>query len=247
MRVIGVVDLLDSEAVRAEAGDRSRYRPIASVAGAPVRGDPVALARLYLERFGLHELYVADLDAILGKTPQETLVRRLGSLGVPLWLDAGTTTVDGARSAIQPGVTHLIVGLETLSSFTALDEMCAAIREPDIAFSLDLKRGEPLTRPDGECTAEAIAARAAAAGIGAMIVLDLSRVGTGSGPDFEMIAHIRRSAPTTTLLAGGGTRGLDDLVRLAQAGCDGALVATALHDGRLTADDVRQALSRLEP
>jgi phosphoribosylformimino-5-aminoimidazole carboxamide ribotide isomerase len=43
------------------------------------------------------------------------------------------------------------------------------------------------------------------------------------------------------LLAGGGVRGYEDLARLADAGCDGALVATALHDGRLCAADVASA------
>jgi uncharacterized protein related to proFAR isomerase len=34
--------------------------------------------------------------------------------------------------------------------------------------------------------------------------------------------------PGLTLLAGGGVRGTEDLEKLAGAGCDGALVATAL-------------------
>jgi phosphoribosylformimino-5-aminoimidazole carboxamide ribotide isomerase len=38
------------------------------------------------------------------------------------------------------------------------------------------------------------------------------------------------------IVAGGGVRGLGDLESLAAAGCDGALVASALHDGRLTAE-----------
>ena len=45
--------------------------------------------------------------------------------------------------------------------------------------------------------------------------------------------RVRRAVPDVALLAGGGVRGPEDLQRLADAGCDGALVATALHDGRL--------------
>ncbi len=44
--------------------------------------------------------------------------------------------------------------------------------------------------------------------------------------------------PGVTLLAGGGVRNADDLRRLKASGCDAALVATALHDGRITAADV---------
>jgi phosphoribosylformimino-5-aminoimidazole carboxamide ribotide isomerase len=75
--------------------------------------------------------------------------------------------------------------------------------------------------------------------VSAVIVLDLARVGEATGPDVAMVTRVRASAPGTTLIAGGGIRDLADLVRLAEAGCDGALVATALHDGRIGAEDVR--------
>ena len=45
--------------------------PIESVAGEAVpRGDAKALARCYVERFGLERVYVADLDAIERRAPQ---------------------------------------------------------------------------------------------------------------------------------------------------------------------------------
>ena len=40
------------------------------------------------------------------------------------------------------------------------------------------------------------------------------------------------------LYAAGGVRGLADLTGLAQVGAAGALVATALHDGSLSAADI---------
>jgi phosphoribosylformimino-5-aminoimidazole carboxamide ribotide isomerase len=59
---------------------------------------------------------------------------------------------------------------------------------------------------------------------------------------------VREAVADMTLVAGGGVRGVDDLARLADTGCDGALVATALHDGRIRAADVhtvrRHILSR---
>jgi len=242
MKVIGVLDLLANRAVHARAGDRAHYRPVEAVAGSPIdAGDALALAFTYRDRLRLRELYVADLDAILGQAPQQALVRRLSALGVPLWLDAGITSIDQARSAIDLGVAHLIVGLETLPSFEVFRDVCAALDRHRVAFSLDLRHGEPIRSPDGERLPEAIAARAAAAGAAAVIVLDLGRVGTGNGPDCAAITRIRHAVPDTILIAGGGIRGLDDLIRLAGSGCDGALVATALHDGRLGAAQVAAA------
>jgi phosphoribosylformimino-5-aminoimidazole carboxamide ribotide isomerase len=67
-------------------------------------------------------------------------------------------------------------------------------------------------------------------------------VGRGTGT-LELVRRLRLSHPRLEITAGGGVRGVDDLRQLAEAGCDAALVASALHDGRITAKDVGQALA----
>ncbi|MGH9260293.1 MAG: hypothetical protein ACRD08_10435 [Acidimicrobiales bacterium] len=46
------------------------------------------------------------------------------------------------------------------------------------------------------------------------------------------------------MLAGGAVGGASDIERAAAAGCDGVLVATALHDGRLRAADLEAVRRR---
>jgi HisA/HisF family protein len=247
MRVIGVVDLLAGRAVHARAGRRESYSPVQTIAGCPIEpGDARALARTYAERLGLAELYVADLDAILGGAPQDSLVAAVAEVA-PMWLDAGVSSADGAQHALGLGAARVVVGLETLPSYDALRRICAVVGGDRVAFSLDLREGEPVVAtgahggvPPGE-PAHKVAARAAAAGAGSVIVIDLARVGTGRGLDLDLIARVRDAVPGGTLLAGGGVRGREDLARLADAGCDGALVATALHDGALDAAAVAAA------
>jgi uncharacterized protein related to proFAR isomerase len=43
------------------------------------------------------------------------------------------------------------------------------------------------------------------------------------------------------LAVAGGVRGLTDLAAVAAAGCDAALIATALYDGRILAADIANA------
>jgi phosphoribosylformimino-5-aminoimidazole carboxamide ribotide isomerase len=248
MRVIGVLDLIAGRAVHARGGQRERYAPVAPAAGAAfAAGDALALARAYVDHLGIRELYVADLDTIAGATAagsQDTLVAALAAVGAPLWLDAGVSSTDRARHALALGAAKVVVGLETLRSYDALETICGAIGGGRVAFSLDLREGQPVFAAGASGLlsqaepAHVIAARAAAAGAGAVIVIDLARVGSGRGVDVSVIAAVRKAAPQLTLLAGGGVRGIDDLARLAQAGCDGALVATALLDGRLDAGAV---------
>ena len=245
MRIIGVIDLKDGVAVHAKGGDRGSYAPVVESAGSRIDGDPLALARTYLRKIGLTEIYIADLDAIQIAAPQDGIVRRIGELGARLLVDGGVTTAEQARRVASYGAQTVIVGLETLPSFTPLGDICAAKDETSIAFSLDLRNGVPVSSDPAVAASspEDAASHAHAAGVDAVIVLDLARVGRGEGPAFDVMRRIRMAVPGISLLAGGGVRHVDDLRRLAELGCDGALVATALHEGRLTAADVSAATS----
>lgn len=245
MRVIPVLDLKGGRAVQARGGRRETYAPVRSRL-AWVEGDALALARAYRDALGCDEWYVADLDAITGGAPQHELLGSIARLGSRLLVDAGSTTPEGALETIAAGATRVVVGLETLCSFGALAAIVLAVGEERVVFSLDLRQGEPVVRagasPTG--TPAALVDQGASAGVRALIVLDLARVGTGSGIDLELVRGIRRGHPDLELLAGGGVGDVSDIERLAEAGCDGVLVATALHDGRLKAADLEAVCGR---
>jgi phosphoribosylformimino-5-aminoimidazole carboxamide ribotide isomerase len=244
MRLIGVVDLLAGRAVHARAGRRETYQPVGAISGSPIEpGNAAALARVYIERFGLDGLYVADLDAIEGRRPQWTSVDTLASLGAPLWLDAGVSSLEQAHAALGRGATRVIVGLETLRSEAALADICRHAGKERVVFSLDLRDGAPMTTIPSMSGLDAlsIATLAAEAGAGTLIVIDLARVGTGAGPDVGLVGRLCDAVPRVAVLAGGGIRDRDDIARLAGAGCDGVLLATALQNGRIGPDDVTAA------
>ena len=235
-QVLGVVDVRHGLAVRARGGRREEYAPIDRVAGDVIpRGDAKALARTYVERFGVGGLYLADLDAIEGRQPQVALTRAIASIGASLWLDAGIASADDACRALDCGATRVIVGLETLPSFQVLASIGKEAGQHRVAFSLDLRNRQPITRaPElARQQPQELVARAVDAGADTVIVLDLARVGTGRGLDFQLIARLRAVARSVRLFAGGGVRGVADLEHLKNAGCNGALVASALLDGEL--------------
>jgi phosphoribosylformimino-5-aminoimidazole carboxamide ribotide isomerase len=247
VRILGVLDLAGGRAVRARAGRREQYVPVRDIAGAEIAaGDAVALAMTYRDQFGIDELYVADLDAITGGQPQQHLTSTIARIA-PVWLDAAIASEDAARAALESGAAGVIVGLETLGSFGALAEISTAAGRERTAFSLDLRDGRPLHPPGllpSDTPVASIAARAADAGVTAIILLDLARVGTGSGLDAALVEQVRTAAPHISLLAGGGIRGPEEVSRLAGAGCDGVLVASAIHDGFITPADVAALRTR---
>jgi phosphoribosylformimino-5-aminoimidazole carboxamide ribotide isomerase len=240
MKVIPVIDLKGGIVVRGVAGRREDYRPIVSqLVSKPT---PRAVAEAFVERFGFREVYIADLDAIAGREPNYVAYREILGCGLTLWIDAGVGALDQAHALLHlPG--YLIVGLESLESPDELARIIAACGSDRIVFSLDLKAGRPLTRVGAWQHAEplAIVAAAVKSGMRRMIVLDLADVGVGGGTGtLELVRQLLSRYPQLEITAGGGVRGVDDLRRLAAAGCSSALVASALHDGRLTPEETQE-------
>jgi phosphoribosylformimino-5-aminoimidazole carboxamide ribotide isomerase len=145
-----------------------------------------------------------------------------------------------AAALLAEGAARVVVGLETLPTFGALQAVAGAIGPERIVFSLDLRDGQPVLAPGAPHHGSPLElARAAeAAGASALLVLDFARVGARHGPAVGVTRAVRGALPDIELLVGGGVRTREDLELLADAGCDAALLATALHDGRVERGDL---------
>jgi phosphoribosylformimino-5-aminoimidazole carboxamide ribotide isomerase len=238
MRVIPVIDLKGGAAVHAVRGERERYRPLSSriVEGS----DPVRLTRAVRDRFGLDELYVADLDAIAGGPGDADALAALAR-EARVMVDAGAADATAVERLLALGAARVVIGTETLPAPDAFARLRAELPDAPLVLSLDLRGGRtisPNAALAGHGPAEALA-RLADAGAREAIVLDLARVGSGEGPDVALLRELRSRLPDVRLLAGGGVRHAADLRALAEAGAAGALVATALHGGAIGADELR--------
>jgi phosphoribosylformimino-5-aminoimidazole carboxamide ribotide isomerase len=241
MRVVGVLDLMGGVVVRGVGGRREHYLPV--VSGLCPSAEPLAVATALRDRFGINELYLADLDAIAGAAPAMAVYARLKSADFPLWVDAGLRQEHQGRELADAGIDAVVAGLETLAGPDVLAALVKGLGSR-VVFSLDLRGGIPLRKalPRGVWAATdpwGIATEAIARGVNRLLVLDLARVGMGQGTGTEQLcARLAATSPGVELAAGGGVRGPDDLRRLQQAGVTVVLLASALYDGRLTRDDL---------
>ena len=227
-----MLDLARGQVVRGVRGERAAYRPIVStlVAGS----DPLHIAAALLPsptsgRANTTPLYVADLDAIQGRTAQIETLRRLLGLrdDLCLWLDAGLPDVaagDALRDALG-------AGRERLRLVYGSESMAASGASPGLAddaqaiLSLDCRLQRPLD-PAGLWARPALWPRT-------VIVMTLDRVGAATGPDLSTLGRLRALAPDRAWVGAGGVRDRDDLRAAARSGASAWLVASALHDGTL--------------
>ena len=240
MRVFPVIDIKGGLVVRGVAGERDSYRPV------QCRLTPshavVDVAEALRREFDLSELYVADLDAILDDAPHIELYRQLAARGFQLTVDAGLRDIQRAATLFAAGVQSVVAGLETIPGPQLLRELAGEFGPGRVLFSLDLKHGRPLFAPDAEFPSTEpleVAGAAYEAGIRHMIVLDLAAVGTGTGlSTLPLCRGIQDRIPDVQVITGGGIRNADDLRELRQSGLHGVLIATALHNGSITRDDL---------
>ncbi len=246
-KVLPVLDLMRGHVVRGVAGDRRRYRPL------DVESEPVHVVQCLRERFGpsLANCYVADLDALQGKAPQHALLVELLRAEAPrrLWLDAGlrgVADVDAWNAAIPVDChrrVNFVIALETIRSWADLNQIVSAVGGDQLLLSLDLVHGRVRspTASIAASTPGTIARRVIDAGIKRLIVLDIAQVGMRQGiSTLDLCRELARLEPSPQLITGGGVRSVEDLVEIRDAGCTGALVATALHDKSITADQLAQ-------
>ena len=248
MRIIPVLDIAGGVAVHARGGDRSRFAPVESALAPDHPGDAIALLRACREQLGAEECYVADLDAIAGGAVQRLLLRELANFETgfagAMMVDAGTSTPGGALEVLACGASQIVVGLETLLIFADRSTIVGVVGPTRTVFSLDLRLDIPVLHPAMQDAHGAVASpltlaeQAVEQGVRAILVIDIGRVGTGCGVDVGLLETLRRRFPDVRLLAGGGVLSCRDLARMRDAGCDGALLASALHGGKITPAEV---------
>jgi phosphoribosylformimino-5-aminoimidazole carboxamide ribotide isomerase len=219
MELILAIDLSRGLVVHGKSGERSGYRPLTW--GASPTADPVAFVRHINPRF----LYIADLDRIEGKGDHNEVVKHCASLVECCFVDRG------CRSP---------------ADLLAMDRLCNVIGTEtggqDLPaykggyLSIDIRDGKVIPSGSDPTT---ILSQAEEWSFDGCIVLNISDVGTSRGLGSAMIEEMRK-AYGGRLIYGGGVSSEDDLLILRDAGFDGAIIATALHKGRVPIDLIRR-------
>jgi HisA/HisF family protein len=218
--LIPVIDLRHGTVVHAKGGDRQNYAPI--VTPLSPTAEPVAVAAGLLRAVAANHLYIADLDAIQGRGDNLKALRdiRTALPDVELWVDGGFSDEAAIRPLIEGRIGRPVIGSESQQDSGFLDRL-----GDEAILSLDFRGDEPL--------GPALLHETPSLWPRDIIVMTLGRVGLSHGPDWQRIAAIRAQAPGARIFAAGGVRGWEDCRDLHRMGVAGALVASAIHDGRL--------------
>jgi len=214
--ILPAIDVLEGRVVRLRHGQREAV----TLEG----GDPVELARRYAAE-GASWLHLVDLDGAFSGTPSLDLLARVAEAGgLPLQVGGGYRSLDAVAAALEVGAARVMVGTAALSP-GFLEEAVPRFGEGLVVAVDGWVRGS-------DVTPRALAARCAGLGVARLLVTATSRDGSLAGPDLELLGTVIPAG--VPVLAAGGIAALADLAALHDAGCEGAIVGSALLAGRFT-------------
>jgi phosphoribosylformimino-5-aminoimidazole carboxamide ribotide isomerase len=239
LKVIPVIDVLNGIVVHAVRGIRKDYQPIQSVLTKSV--EPLEVARS-LKDIGFSDLYVADLDAIIDCSMNFPFIKNItDEIDLKLMVDAGVTSIERAKKLLDSGASKLIIGTETLQSKDFVAQAVDIFGSGHVVVSLDLKGDKILVKLgfDGCIDPMCLLRQFKDMGVSQVIVLDLLRVGSGEGVNIDFLKKVIMEVGVEVYV-GGGVRDINDLVELKNLGVSGALMATALHTGKISIDELKR-------
>jgi phosphoribosylformimino-5-aminoimidazole carboxamide ribotide isomerase len=225
MLIVPSIDLLDGRVVRLVEGKRERVTAYDR--------SPVAVATDFVAA-GAARLHVVDLDAAFGSGDNDALVAALVATGARVQIGGGIRHLDRCRALLDRGAERVVLGTSAIKD---PDFVRAACREfpARIVVAVDARAGKVAVEGWTEATdvdAAELAARAVEWGAAAILYTDITRDGTGSGPDVERTSLLARLLHPIPVIASGGIGSLEHLRALALAGVPEAVVGRALHDGK---------------
>ena len=231
LELLPAVDIAGGQAVQLAQG----------VAGSEKRfGDPVEAARRWQE-CGAEWIHLVDLDAAFGRGHNRALLAEIvGTLDINVELSGGIRDDESLSAAMATGCRRVNIGTAALEQ----PAWCAgAIAEHGdrVAVGLDV-RGRTLaargwTQDGGDLYD--VLARLDQEGCARYVVTDVHKDGMLQGPNLDLLRSVCAATDRPVVASGGITElaDLESLRGLVVDGVEGAIIGTALYEGRFTLED----------
>lgn len=235
MYIIPAIDLLEGKCVRLIQGEYHRR--------ITYHHDPVGQAEEFRAE-GAQWLHIVDLDgARLGRPVNADAISDIVALRqFKIEVGGGIRDETAIKHLLDMGVERVVIGTKAVNDFEWFSEIAERF-SGRIVLGLDA-RGSKLAT-DGWTKSHPkqllqIAAEAEKLPLAAIIYTDITKDGMMSGPNFERTKAVTE-AVQIPVIASGGIREINDIVKLAELGVEAAIIGRSLYEGTLKLSDAINA------
>jgi 1-(5-phosphoribosyl)-5-[(5-phosphoribosylamino)methylideneamino] imidazole-4-carboxamide isomerase/N-(5'phosphoribosyl)anthranilate isomerase len=225
LQILPAIDVKDGRAVRLFQGELAKESNY---------GLPVEVAKEFSAE-GASWIHLVDLDAAFGIGSNFELIQEvISSVDIKVELSGGIRDDDSLKRALSTGCKRVNLGTAAIENPEWTAKVIGQYGEK-IAVGLDVRGHTLATRgwtEQGGDLFEMIS-KLDAAGCSRYIVTDVTKDGTLTGPNLELLREVC-AATSAPVIASGGISALQDLIELramTNLGVEGAIVGKAIYSG----------------
>nr|AAC05575.1 phosphoribosylformimino-5-amino-1-phosphoribosyl-4-imidazolecarboxamide isomerase [Corynebacterium glutamicum] len=240
--ILPAVDVVNGQAVRLDQGEAGTEKSY---------GTPLESALKWQEQ-GAKWLHFVDLDAAFNRgSNHEMMAEIVGKLDVDVELTGSIRDDESLDTQLATGARRVNIGTLALEKPEWIASAIQAMARRLLSIAVRLEDGEWRTRGNGwvsdggdlwevlECLDSQGCAR--------FVVTDVSKDGTLSGPNVELLREVA-AATDATYLTSGGISVLEDVLELAKyqdEGIDSVIIGKALYEHKFTLEEALAAVEKL--
>ncbi|MGV0965798.1 1-(5-phosphoribosyl)-5-[(5-phosphoribosylamino)methylideneamino]imidazole-4-carboxamide isomerase [Empedobacter falsenii] len=234
MRIIPAIDIIDGKCVRLSQGDYDTKKIY--------NENPLEVAKEF-EDYGIEYLHLVDLDGAKSKQiiNYKTLELIASKTNLKVDFGGGIKANDDIRIAFECGANQITGGSIAVQNPTLFQEWISQYGSDKIILGADAKDRKIATHgwlETSELDVIDFIQEYKTKGIEYVICTDIAKDGMLQGTSNELYAEIL-AASDVKLIASGGVSSIDDLIKVKELGCEGAILGKAIYEGRIDLKDLK--------
>ena len=233
MRIIPAIDIIDGKCVRLSQGDYNTKKIY--------NKNPLKDAKEFKD-YGIEYLHLVDLDGAKSKQiiTYTTLELITSKTNLKVDFGGGIKSQDDIRIAFECGANQITGGSIAVQNPTLFQEWINQYGSEKIILGADAKDRKIATHgwlETSELDVIDFIQEYKAKGIDYVICNDIAKDGMLQGTSNELYQEILASADVK-LIASGGVSSIDDLIKVKELGCEGAILGKAIYERRIDLKDL---------
>ncbi|MRX69911.1 1-(5-phosphoribosyl)-5-[(5-phosphoribosylamino)methylideneamino] imidazole-4-carboxamide isomerase [Flavobacterium resistens] len=240
MRIIPAIDIIEGKCVRLSKGDYDTK--------IIYNENPLEVAKSF-EAHGIEYLHLVDLDgAKSSKIVNYKILEQIATqTSLKIDFGGGLKSDDDLRIAFESGANQITGGSIAVKNRAIFEKWISEYGSEKIILGADAKDEKIAVSGWLEESNEDLVPFIQdyqSKGIQYVICTDIAKDGMLQGPSFDLYSKILAEAKGIKLIASGGISTFDELPKLAELGCEGAIIGKAIYEGRITLKQLQDFIIR---
>lgn len=236
MRIIPAIDIIEGKCVRLSRGDYATKKIY--------NEKPLEVARQF-EDAGIEFLHLVDLDGAKSKqiVNHRVLYEIASKTGLKIDFGGGLKSQEDLKIAFESGAAQVTGGSIAVSQPEIFENWLMKFGSDRIILGADALKGKIAIngwQEDSDMELLPFIDQYTQKGIKYIICTDISRDGMLKGPAVQLYSEILSRNNDISLIASGGISEMDDIYRLQETGCEGAIIGKAIYESRISLDDLEK-------